>query len=87
MSWGGKIVVEKNYPNPNTLYPIEGVTRTVYLKNIKSLLGRQIVGCVNLGEKNASFISQFLLVGFAHTNGAICLITVDPLAPNGQKMC
>jgi virginiamycin A acetyltransferase len=23
-----------NYPNPNTLYPIEGVTRTVYLKNI-----------------------------------------------------
>jgi virginiamycin A acetyltransferase len=29
-------VVEKNYPNPNTLYPIEGVTRTVYLKNIIS---------------------------------------------------
>lgn len=27
-------MVEKNYPNPNTLYPIEGVTRTVYLKNI-----------------------------------------------------
>lgn len=25
---------EKNYPNPSTLYPIEGVTRTVYLKNI-----------------------------------------------------
>jgi virginiamycin A acetyltransferase len=23
-----------NYPNPNTVYPIEGVTRTVYLKNI-----------------------------------------------------
>ena len=23
-----------HYPNPNTLYPIEGVTRTVYLKNI-----------------------------------------------------
>jgi virginiamycin A acetyltransferase len=27
-------VVEKNYPNSNTFYPIEGVTRTVYLKNI-----------------------------------------------------
>jgi virginiamycin A acetyltransferase len=27
-------VVEKNHPNPNTLYPIEGVMRTVYLKNI-----------------------------------------------------
>jgi virginiamycin A acetyltransferase len=22
------------YPDPNTLYPIKGVTRTVYLKNI-----------------------------------------------------
>lgn len=27
-------MVEKNYPNSNTFYPIEGVTRTVYLKNI-----------------------------------------------------
>ena len=25
-----------NYPDPNTLYPIKGVTRTVYLKNIIS---------------------------------------------------
>jgi len=25
---------KKNYPDPNTLYPIEGVTRTMYLKNI-----------------------------------------------------
>ncbi|GAB4233964.1 MAG: Vat family streptogramin A O-acetyltransferase [Chlamydiales bacterium] len=25
---------KKNYPEPHTLYPIEGVTRTVYLKNI-----------------------------------------------------
>lgn len=27
-------MVERNYPNPDTLYPIEGFTRTVYLKNI-----------------------------------------------------
>ena len=27
-------MVEKNYPNPNIFYPIEGVTRTIYLKNI-----------------------------------------------------
>ncbi len=27
-------MIERKYPNPNTLYPIEGVTRTVYLKNI-----------------------------------------------------
>ncbi len=26
--------MSKNYPNPNILYPIEGFTRTVYLKNI-----------------------------------------------------
>ena len=53
----------------------------------ESLLGRCIVGCVNLGEKNiAGFLSQFLLVGFSDENGKICLITVDPKVPNGQKM-
>ena len=49
----------------------------------ETLVGRSIVGCVNLGEKNiAGFLSQFLLVGFADTNGDICLITVDPKVPN-----
>lgn len=53
----------------------------------ETLIGRQIVGCVNLGEKNiAGFLSQFLLVGFPDENGGICLITVDPKAPNGAKM-
>ena len=52
-----------------------------------SLVGRSIVGCVNLGEKNiAGFTSQFLLVGFSDNSGAICLITVDPNVPNGQKL-
>jgi tRNA-binding protein len=52
-----------------------------------SPLGKQIVGCVNLGEKNiAGFISQFLLVGFADAAGDICLTIVDPKVPNGQKM-
>ncbi len=55
---------------------------------LESLMGRSIVGCVNLGEKNiAGFPSQFLLVGFADDNGAICLVTVDPKAPNGRKLC
>ena len=54
----------------------------------ETLIGRQIVGCVNLGEKNiAGFISQFLLVGFADSEGLICLVGVDPKVPNGQKMC
>lgn len=55
---------------------------------LESLMGRSIVGCVNLGEKNiAGFTSQFLLVGFADDNDAICLVTVDPKAPNGRKLC
>ena len=53
----------------------------------ESLLGRQVIGCVNLGEKNiAGFTSQFLLVGFSDANGAICLATVMPNVPNGQKL-
>lgn len=53
----------------------------------ESLIGRLIVGCVNLGEKNiAGFLSQFLLVGFSDETGAICLATVDPKVPNGQKL-
>ena len=53
----------------------------------ETLLGRSIVGCVNLGEKNiGGFISQFLLVGFADAAGGICLVTVDPIVPNGKKL-
>lgn len=53
----------------------------------ESLLGRQIIGCVNLGEKNiAGFVSQFLLLGCADENGAICLLKTDPAVPNGQKV-
>lgn len=53
----------------------------------ETLLGRKVVGCVNLGEKNiAGFTSQFLLVGFSDGNGDICLITTHPEVPNGQKL-
>lgn len=53
----------------------------------ETLVGRSVVGCVNLGEKNiAGFTSQFLLVGFSDESGAICLITADPKVPNGQKL-
>ncbi len=54
----------------------------------QSLIGKQIMGCVNVGEKNiAGFKSQFLLLGCGDDNGAICLLTVNPTVPNGQKMC
>ena len=53
----------------------------------ESLVGRRVVGCVNLGEKNvAGFMSQFLLVGFSDENNAICLIDVDPKVANGKKL-
>jgi tRNA-binding protein len=53
----------------------------------ESLIGRSIVGCINLGEKNiAGFLSQFLLVGFSDETGSICLATVDPKVPNGKKL-
>lgn len=53
----------------------------------ESLLGRAIVGCVNLGEKNiAGFVSQFLLVGFSDVNGAICLVSADRAVENGKKL-
>lgn len=54
----------------------------------ETLMGRQIVGCMNLGAKNiAGFLSQFLLLGFPDDQDAICLATVDPKAPNGSKLC
>jgi tRNA-binding protein len=51
------------------------------------LLGRLVVGCVNLPPRNiAGFMSEFLLVGFADTEGAVCLVTIDPKVPEGQKL-
>lgn len=53
----------------------------------ETLVGRSVVGCVNLGEKNiAGFVSQFLLVGFADEQSGICLVTVNPRVPNGKKL-
>jgi tRNA-binding protein len=53
----------------------------------EGLVGRIVVGCVNLGTRNiAGFISEFLLVGFSDETGAICLITADPAVPRGQKL-
>ncbi len=54
----------------------------------EDLLGRLVVGCVNLESKNiAGFVSEFLLVGFPDDDGAICLITAEPKVPSGKKLC
>jgi tRNA-binding protein len=53
----------------------------------ESLIGKKIIGCINLGEKNiAGFTSQFLLCGFADEQGAICLATIYEQAPDGAKL-
>lgn len=53
----------------------------------ESLVGRQVLGVVNLGKKNiAGFESQFLLVGCADEEGAICLATLNPNVENGKKL-
>ena len=53
----------------------------------ESLVGRSVLGCINLGERNiAGFTSQFLLLGCADGNGSICLAKTEPQAPNGQKL-
>jgi len=72
--------------------PVVGILQTSAQVTVhyapESLLGKQIMGCINLGEKNiAGFVSQFLLLGFADTQGAICLGIISPEVPNGQKMC
>ena len=54
----------------------------------ETLVGRQVVGCINLGEKNiAGFVSQFLLIGAPDASGAIRLIGFDGYIPNGNKLC
>lgn len=53
----------------------------------QSLIGRSVVGCVNLSPRNiAGFISEFLLLGFADSSDAVCMITTDPKVPDGQKL-
>lgn len=53
----------------------------------ESIIGKQVVACTNLAPKNiAGFMSECLVVGFADENNAVCLVTVDPKVPNGQKL-
>lgn len=53
----------------------------------ESLIGKSVIGCVNLGTRNiAGFISEFLLVGFSDESGAICLATINRDVPPGKKL-
>jgi tRNA-binding protein len=51
------------------------------------LPGRQIAGVINFPKKQiASFMSEFLVTGFADENGDIVLAAVDKPVPNGSKL-
>jgi tRNA-binding protein len=53
----------------------------------EDLVGRQIIGVVNFPKKQiATFMSEFLVTGFADENGDIVLASVDKPVPNGQKL-
>ncbi len=53
----------------------------------ETLMGRLVIGCINLAPRNiAGFMSEFLLVGFPDSSGAVCLVTADPVVPRGQKL-
>ncbi len=52
------------------------------------LVGKQVIGCINLGEKNiAGFISEFLLIGVPDATLDTVLITTMSPVPNGKKLC
>jgi tRNA-binding protein len=53
----------------------------------EELLGRQIIGVVNFPKKQiATFMSEFLVTGFADENGDIVLAAVEHQIPNGSKL-
>ena len=53
----------------------------------EELIGRQIVGVLNFPKKQiATFMSEFLLTGFADENGDVILTTPDKKTPNGTKI-
>lgn len=54
----------------------------------EELLGKLVVGCINLEPKNiAGYTSEFLLVGLPSEDGKVCLITAEEKnIPNGAKL-
>ncbi|MGA0122638.1 MAG: hypothetical protein ACO3KD_06495 [Gaiellales bacterium] len=51
------------------------------------LVGRRVVGCVNLGVRRiAGFESQFLLLGSIQADGTVLLLAADPAAELGAPV-
>jgi len=53
----------------------------------QELLGRQIVGAVNLGTRRiAGFVSQFLVLGGLEPDGTVRLLSADGELPDGAPV-
>jgi tRNA-binding protein len=53
----------------------------------EELIGKIVMGCINLGEKNiAGFLSQFLLLGFEDEDGNIVLACTNKEVPVGKSL-
>lgn len=53
----------------------------------ESLVGRQVVCAVNLGERRIGpFVSQCLTTGFADADGNVVLAVPDRPVPNGARL-
>jgi len=53
----------------------------------EALVGRQVAAVVNFPPRQIGpMMSEVLLLGFPDAEGEVCLIGVDPPAPNGGKL-
>lgn len=75
VDFGAEIGVKQSSAQITTHYTLE------------QLVGKQVVGCVNLGSKKiAGFASEFLCTGFDDGVGAVVLIMPNQPVPNGAKL-
>lgn len=70
--------------------PVLGIRRTsaqVTNYGVEELLGRRVVGAVNLGARRiAGFRSEFLVLGGLEPDGTVRLLEVDPSLPLGAPV-
>ena len=70
--------------------PVVGVLQTsaqVTNYATDALIGRRVVGALNLGEKNiAGFTSQFLILGALQPDGTVQLLAPDGAPPDGAPV-
>lgn len=70
--------------------PVVGVLQTsaqITHYPVESLIGRRVVGAINLGEKRiAGFNSQFLVLGALSPDGSVQLLAPDAAPPDGAPV-